>query len=56
MNPAKVQQLLQNGLSRHQAGRLAEAEMLYRQARIAAPKSFDAFNLSGMLAYQINMN
>lgn len=52
MSPAKLQSLLQNGLAHHRAGRLAEAEQLYRQARVAAPKQFDVLHLSGLLAYQ----
>lgn len=52
MSSAKLQSLLQNGLAHHRAGRLAEAEQLYRQARVAAPKQFDVLHLSGLLAYQ----
>ncbi len=52
MNPAKLQSLLQNAIGHHKAGRLAEAETLYRQARVAAPRSFDVLHLSGLLAYQ----
>lgn len=36
----------------HRGGRLAEAENLYRQARSGAPKNFDVWHLSGLLAYQ----
>jgi len=52
MNPARVQQILQQGLAHHQAGRLKEAETFYRQARAVAPRVFDVLNLSGVLAYQ----
>ena len=52
VTPAKLQSLLQSALAHHRAGRLAEAESLYRQARTAAPKSFDAVHLSGLVAYQ----
>lgn len=52
MNPARVQQLLQQGLAHHQAGRLKEAESFYRQARTITMRSFEIMNLSGMLAYQ----
>ncbi len=52
LSPAKLQSLLQNGLAHHRAGRLAEAEQLYRQARVVAPKQFDVLHLSGLLAYQ----
>lgn len=52
MQPAKLQSLLQNALGHHRAGRLVEAETLYRQARMAAPRSFDVLHLSGLVAYQ----
>jgi predicted O-linked N-acetylglucosamine transferase (SPINDLY family) len=52
VSPAKLQSLLQNGLVQHRAGRLAEAEKCYRQARAIAPRSFDALHLSGLLAHQ----
>jgi len=52
MNPARVQQILQQGLAHHQAGRLKEAESFYRQARAVAPRVFDVLNLSGVVAYQ----
>jgi len=52
LTPAKLQSLLQNGLVHHRAGRLAEADSHYRQARVAAPKNFDALHLSGLLAQQ----
>ena len=52
LSPAKLQSLLQNGLVHHRAGRLAEADSHYRQARVASPKNFDALHLSGLLAQQ----
>jgi predicted O-linked N-acetylglucosamine transferase (SPINDLY family) len=52
VSQAKLQSLLQGGLVHHRAGRLPQAELLYRQARALAPKSFDALHLSGLLAYQ----
>lgn len=54
MSPAKLQSILQNGLVHHRAGRLAEAEVLYGQARAAAPKNFDVLYLCGLLARQQN--
>ena len=54
LSPAKLQSLLQNGLVHHRAGRLAEADSHYRQARVAAPKNFEALHLSGLLAQQQN--
>jgi predicted O-linked N-acetylglucosamine transferase (SPINDLY family) len=52
MVPARLQALLKNALDHHRAGRLADAETLYRQARAAAPRNFDVLHLSGLLAYQ----
>ena len=33
-------------------GRLTDAEKLYSRVRFAAPGNFDAFHLSGLLAFQ----
>ncbi len=52
MSPTKLQSLLQAALAHHKAGRLAEAELHYRQARAAAPRNFDGLHLSGLLAFQ----
>ena len=52
MQTAKFQSLLQNALAHHKAGRLVQAETFYRQARVAAPRSFDVLHLSGLVAYQ----
>lgn len=52
MSPAQLQTLLQNGLNQLRAGRLAEAEVALRRARGAAPRSFDALHLSGLVAQQ----
>jgi protein O-GlcNAc transferase len=49
---AKLQSLLQNGIVHHRAGRLADADLLYRQARAIAPAHFDLLHWSGRLAYQ----
>jgi predicted O-linked N-acetylglucosamine transferase (SPINDLY family) len=54
MNAAQLQRTLQTALAHHQAGRLEQAEKLYRQVRTAAPKLFDGLHLSGVLAYQQN--
>jgi protein O-GlcNAc transferase len=53
VQPAKFQALLTDAVAQHRAGRLEEAENLYRQARVAAPKHFDVLHLSGLLAYQL---
>lgn len=52
MPPAKLQQLLQEALAHHGAGRLDQAERLYRQARSEVPRHFDVLHLSGTLALQ----
>ena len=52
MNPAKLQRLVQEGIGHHRAGRFAQAEAIYRQARTAAPKDVDANHLGGLVAYQ----
>ncbi|MBL9215223.1 MAG: tetratricopeptide repeat protein [Opitutaceae bacterium] len=52
MSPARLQQLLNEGLAHHRAGRLHEAARLYDRARAAAPRQFDVLHLSGVLAYQ----
>ncbi|BCB26930.1 acetylglucosamine transferase [Sulfurimicrobium lacus] len=45
--------LLQQGLAHHQAGRLAEAEGLYRQVLASAPQHPYANNYLGVLASQV---
>jgi predicted O-linked N-acetylglucosamine transferase (SPINDLY family) len=45
-------QLLREGLRRHQAGQLAEAEAIYRQLLAREPKHPDALHYIGVLAYQ----
>lgn len=52
VQPAKLKALLADAVAHHRAGRLADAETLYRQARAAAPRHFDVLHLSGLLAYQ----
>jgi predicted O-linked N-acetylglucosamine transferase (SPINDLY family) len=45
-------QILQEGLRLHQAGRLAEAELHYRQLLAQRPRDPDALHYLGLLAYQ----
>jgi len=52
MSPAKLQSLLQSAVAHHRAGRLVEAEGIYRQLRAVAPKHFDVLHLSGLVALQ----
>jgi predicted O-linked N-acetylglucosamine transferase (SPINDLY family) len=51
-SPAKIQQLLQEAVAHHRAGRLDQAEAFYRRVRAAQPNHFDALHLSGMIALQ----
>ena len=47
-----VATLLKQGMSFHQAGRLAEAEMAYQQILKSAPRNFDALHFLGIIHYQ----
>ena len=46
------EELLQEALGLHQAGRLAEAEARYRQLLAQRPRDHDALHYLGLLAYQ----
>jgi predicted O-linked N-acetylglucosamine transferase (SPINDLY family) len=50
--PAQLQRLLQEAVAHHRAGRLEQAEALYRRVRTSAPRNFDALHLSGVIALQ----
>ena len=45
-------EMLQEGLRLHRAGRLADAESLYDQVLAREPKNFDALHYRGLLAFQ----
>jgi len=47
-----TQQAMQTALELHQAGRLAEAEKIYRQVLAANPNHPDALNLLGLVAFR----
>jgi predicted O-linked N-acetylglucosamine transferase (SPINDLY family) len=49
---ATVQEAFKLALQHHQAGRLAEAEVLYRQILAVEPRHFDAQHLLGVIAHQ----
>ena len=51
-----IQQAFELGLQHHQAGRLREAEQLYRQVLVQQPKHFDALHLLGVIAHQVGRN
>jgi Flp pilus assembly protein TadD len=53
--PAALPQLgdaIQLAIGHHQAGRLTEAESLYKQILVANPEQFDAIHLLGVLSHQ----
>ncbi|HEX2861170.1 MAG TPA: tetratricopeptide repeat protein [Lacunisphaera sp.] len=52
MSHAQYQRLLQDAVVHHRAGRLDQAEALYRRVRAALPNHFDAVHLSGVVALQ----
>ena len=54
MNPVRLNRLLQDAVTHHQAGRLDVARLLYDEIRQSAPKNFDAAHLAGLLALQQN--
>jgi tetratricopeptide (TPR) repeat protein len=49
-------QILQKGIQLHQAGRLSEAEALYRQALAVNPKDPGAIHFLGLIAHQRGQN
>jgi predicted O-linked N-acetylglucosamine transferase (SPINDLY family) len=51
--PASLDQQFQQALAHHQAGRLTEAEALYRQILQANPEHLDALYLLGVIATQV---
>jgi len=48
-----VGEMLQTAIGHHQAGRLPEAEQIYRQILSTAPQHSDAWHLLGVMAYQV---
>jgi protein O-GlcNAc transferase len=48
-----IPEALQMGLQHHQAGRLADAEALYRQILAVQPKHADALHFLGVMAHQV---
>ncbi len=51
-DPARISALLQQGVAHHQAGRLAEAEDLYRSILVEDSRQPDALHLLGLAAHQ----
>lgn len=52
MTPVQLQNLLQQGVAHHRAGRLADALACYVKVRSLAPRTFDGWHLSGVVALQ----
>jgi hypothetical protein len=48
--------MIRDALARHQAGRLTEAEQIYRQALAIQPDNADCLHLLGMIAFQSGDN
>ena len=48
--------LFQEAFACHQAGKLPEAEAMYRRILEAAPDNFDALHLLGVIAHQVGKN
>jgi len=51
-----IQQALQLALEHHNAGRLQEAEQIYRQVLANQPANADALHLLGMIAHQVGQH
>lgn len=56
MTQLSFEQVIQKALAHHQAGRLADAERLYRQVLTANPNQQDALHLLGVIAHQVGRN
>src|SRR5271170_5097389 len=56
MSQISTQEALHIAIQHHQAGRLAEAESIYKQVLAVRPNDPDALNCLGMLAHQVGQN
>src|SRR5436190_734562 len=53
MQTVTIPQALEFGVQHHQAGRLAEAEVIYRQILAVQADNPDALHLLGVIAHQV---
>ncbi len=53
MTSAQIQEVFRQAMLEHQAGRLQQAEPLYRQILAADPRHADAYHLLGVIAHQV---
>jgi predicted O-linked N-acetylglucosamine transferase (SPINDLY family) len=56
MQQVTPEQAMQIAIAHHQAGRLADAEGIYRQVLALQPDRFDALHLLGVVAFQAGRN
>jgi tetratricopeptide (TPR) repeat protein len=54
--PPTIPEAIQIGVSHHQAGRLADAERIYRRVLEADPENREALHLLGLIAHQTGNN
>src|SRR5438309_1702350 len=54
MAEVTIEQAMAIAVAHHQAGRLAQAEPIYRQVLARVPNQVDALHLLGMIALQMN--
>src|SRR5439155_25858406 len=54
--PMDFYSMMRQATQLHEAGRLAEAETLYRQILSANPGHLDALHMLGVIAYQVGRN
>jgi len=46
-----LRELIDRAVEHHRAGRLADAERLYRQVLVTDPREFDALHMLGLLCH-----
>jgi Tfp pilus assembly protein PilF len=56
MTASTISQAMQIALGHHQAGRLAEAERIYRQVLAGEPNHVDSLHFLGVIAHQVGRN